>query len=337
MACAYSFDEGLSEEKFKEIVFSCAKKIKRIEKVEIYGLKVFVTVSSTSGISSWLFELDFNHNGNLTEACYIETENYDSNIPKRLRELIYEKLEPYMQVINEKRAIEEKRKKAEREKIECERRMREEQLRREKKEKRKRFYKKYGKSILVFIYAIIFAIMSFIGYYQYSKLIPTKYSDEDLIGLSYMEVEEKLEKAGFTNVWAEETKDLTLEQIDLENKVFEIKISDDTDFEKDEKYAYDTKIVIQYHAIISVYAPISAEEIDEQNHLEIQTQFKNAGFVNVSVEPIYDVVFGWFDFDGEIENITIKGKETFYAGEEFRPDDKVVIKYHTLKKKKPKE
>lgn len=209
--------------------------------------------------------------------------------------------------------------------------------RRAKQRRRKKFCKKHRKGIVVFVCIILLSILAAIGYYQYSKLIPTKYSDEELLGLNYTAVKQKLENAGFSNVSVVKTEDLTLEQIEQDNKVFEIKISDDTDFEKDDKYAYDTKIVIQYHALIPVCSPVSAEEIDEQNYLEILNQFKKAGFANVVAEPIYDVVLGWFDSDGEIESITIKGKESFYEGERFRPDDKVVIKYHTFKKNKPKE
>ena len=208
--------------------------------------------------------------------------------------------------------------------------------RRAKQRRRKNFCKKHRKGIVVFVCIILLSILTAIGYYQYSKLIPTGYNDEELVGLSYEAVEEKLESAGFTNISTIATEDLTLEQIELESIVFEIKISDDTDFEKDKKYPYDTEIIVRYHAIVPVSSPVSSKEIKKQNYNEVQTQFKEAGFVNISIEPIYDVVLGWFVSDGEIESITVNGEDEFYKGEEFRPDDAVVIKYHTLKKNKPK-
>ena len=94
---------------------------------------------------------------------------------------------------------------------------------------------------------------------------------------------------------------------------------------------------MRYHAIVPISSPASSNEIKKQNYHEVQAQFKEAGFVNISVEPIYDVVLGWFVSDGEIESITVNGEDEFYKGEEFRPDDAVVIKYHTLKKNKPKK
>lgn len=168
-------------------------------------------------------------------------------------------------------------------------------------------------------------------------MIPTGYNSEDLVGLSYETVEEKLEDAGFKNVSTVVENDLTIAQTELENIVFEVKINNDTEFNKDKKYPYDTEIVVRYHAITPVSSPVSSKEIKKQNYLDVQKQFKEAGFVNVSVEPIYDVVFGWFVSDGEIESVTINGEDEFYSGEEFRPDDEAVIKYHTLKKNKPKE
>ena len=336
-SCVYNFDEGLSKEDFNEIVFSCTKKIKRIENVEINGLAICVTVSSVSGISSWDFVLDFNDYGKLTGKCYSKSENSDSDIPKKLNELIYDKLAPYLDSINEKRKIEKEL--IEQEKLRKEQRKSKLAKKKhlEKKRRRKKFCKKHRKGIVVFVCIILISILTAIGYYQYSKLIPTGYNDEELVGLSYEAVEEKLESAGFTNTSTIATEHLTLEQIELEGSVFDIKICDDTDFEKDKKYPYDAEIIVRYHAIVLVSSPASSDEIKKQNYHKVQAQFKEAGFVNISVEPIYDVVLGWFVSDGEIESITVNGEDEFYKGEEFRPDDVVVIKYHTLKKNKPKK
>ena len=336
-SCVYCFDEGLSKEEFNKIVFSCTKKIKRIENVEIDGLALYATVSSVSGISSWDFTLDFNDYGKLTGKCYSKSENYDSDIPQKLNNLIYEKLEPYIDSINQKRKneeelIEQEKARKAQEESNCAKRKR-----RAKQRRRKKFCKKHWKGIVVFVCIILLSILTAIGYYQYIKLIPTGYNDEELVGLSYEAVEEKLENAGFTNISTIATEDLTLEQIELESIVFEIKISDDTDFEKDKKYPYDTEIIVRYHAIAPVSSPVSSKEIKKQNYHEVQTQFKEAGFVNISLEPIYDLALGWFVSDGEIESITVNGEDEFYKGEEFRPDDAVVIKYHTLKKNKPKK
>ena len=96
-SCVYQFNQGLSEEEFHSIVYSCVKKIKRIEKAEIDGLKISCLVTSQSGITQWRFILDYNDYGKLTGKCYSKSENDDSNIPERLNDLIYEKLESYIE------------------------------------------------------------------------------------------------------------------------------------------------------------------------------------------------------------------------------------------------
>lgn len=110
----YRFNEGLTEEKFKEIVLDCANKIKRIQNINVNGLTVYCTVISVTGLTSWKFILDYNDCGELTGKCYIKTGNYDSDIPQRLNDLIYEKLKPYIERIE--KVKESKRKEEEKEK-----------------------------------------------------------------------------------------------------------------------------------------------------------------------------------------------------------------------------
>ena len=201
----------------------------------------------------------------------------------------------------------------------------------------KYFCKKHKKSIAIVICIILLSILALLGYYQYSKLIPVYYNHSDLVSLSYNAVKDKLETAGFINISTIAAGDLTLEQTELEDVVFDIIINDNTAFNKNEKYPYDAEILVYYHTVTPVCSPISSKDIKRQNHLDIQKQFQEAGFVNISVEPIYDIVLGWFVSDGEIESITINGEDEFYKGEEFRPDDAVIIKHHTLRKNKPEK
>ena len=81
---AYRFSDGLTEEKFIEIVLACADKIKRIQNINIEGLTVYCTVISVTGLTSWKFILDYNDCGELTGECYIKTGNYDSDYTSTL-------------------------------------------------------------------------------------------------------------------------------------------------------------------------------------------------------------------------------------------------------------
>lgn len=223
-SCVYHFDKGLTEEEFKNIVLSCTKKIKRIEKVEIDMLSIICSVSSQSGISRWDFILDFNDFGCLTGKCYSKAENYDSNIPERLNDLIFEKLESY---------VEEAKPYVDTDEAETTP---------QKKNKTKKVKKKKNKkTIILLIMILLVAISSFIGYYEYQKLIPIGYSNFELEGLEYTDVMEKLESKGFTNVISKEISDLPVSREDETNIVTRVNIGNSTSFSSNKKYPYKVR------------------------------------------------------------------------------------------------
>ena len=88
----YDFNDGYTEEEFEEAVRKSAKSIKRIEAVEVEWPDVFARVRSNSGITSWMFHLDFNDYGKCTGKCWIDSDNNDSQIPETLKNRIVEAL-----------------------------------------------------------------------------------------------------------------------------------------------------------------------------------------------------------------------------------------------------
>ena len=80
-----SFSDGISEEEFSQIAAKSAKSIRRLS-IFVSGPKVYGTVLSASGISTWTFSLDFNDFGHITgKSWLIDCENYDSSIPDAFR------------------------------------------------------------------------------------------------------------------------------------------------------------------------------------------------------------------------------------------------------------
>ena len=55
-------------------------------------------------------------------------------------------------------------------------------------------------------------------------------------------------------------------------------------------------------------------------------------FANIQLVIKYDIITGWLTDDGEVESVVINGEKKFSAEAKFRPDAKIVITYHTLKK-----
>lgn len=79
-----SYDDGVSEEEFEQIIVKAKKSIPRIKSFTITGLVVDIEVKSQSGISIWKATIDFNDFGHLTGWYRVWSENDDSNIPKAL-------------------------------------------------------------------------------------------------------------------------------------------------------------------------------------------------------------------------------------------------------------
>lgn len=77
--------------------------------------------------------------------------------------------------------------------------------------------------------------------------------------------------------------------------------------------------------------PFSSSELEDgMQYTDAEEQFKNAGFTNIKLEKIEDLVTGWLTDDGEIEEISVNGDTEFSEGDEVEPDSNVVIRYHTF-------
>ena len=74
------FDTSLTYEQFVDIVRRETKSISRLS-VEISGAEVVGRVQSISGISSWIFTVDFNDWGAVTGEYWVMSSNCDSDIP----------------------------------------------------------------------------------------------------------------------------------------------------------------------------------------------------------------------------------------------------------------
>lgn len=81
---------SISPLEFEVLVNFIAKKIKRVTIKRINNGKVYCTVGSNSGVTSWDFSVDFLTNGDITPSYYIISGNADSNIPASFADSISE-------------------------------------------------------------------------------------------------------------------------------------------------------------------------------------------------------------------------------------------------------
>lgn len=80
--------DDVTQEGFEGIIEAAGRSIKRLESLSVDGHKVYGTVASLSGISSWKFVIDFDYKGHLTSDYTVASSNDDSGIAERVADLI---------------------------------------------------------------------------------------------------------------------------------------------------------------------------------------------------------------------------------------------------------
>lgn len=79
-----------------------------------------------------------------------------------------------------------------------------------------------------------------------------------------------------------------------------------------------------------IEVPKSASELKGENFKDVMTLLEIAGFTNLEVEIIDDLITGWLTKDGEVEKVSINGESDFSANGKYPHDAKIVISYHTF-------
>ena len=334
----FCYPDYLTQEQFEEIAKVSIKPMRK--KFSNYGVvdgKFYGTIISKSGISEWDFVVDFNDFGKLTGEYWLQSENHDSVIPRRVAETIRFAIceilaensnQPYNE-IDETVLNEDVKPNSDDEKPKPE------TSPKPRKPKEPSWASRHKGFIFIAILISITLMFGSYAYYEYQKLIPIGYEEGDLVGLEYNKVVEMLENSGFTYVTTEEISDLPLDEESSANLVTDIRLDEKPTFDEDTKYACDKHIVVVYHSLELLNAPVTSKEAKGTNYTDVMDKFKDAGFVNVKTNVIYDIITGWVTDDGQVKSITINSDEDFDTYDEYRPDAEVIITYHTYKKNDP--
>lgn len=206
----------------------------------------------------------------------------------------------------------------------------------ERQARNRAWRRKHKKGIGISIFILVIALIALFGYYEFSIRIPVGYSSSDLIGDDYETVVGALKASGFIFVDEDCIADLSVADASKENKVTSVKIGFTTNFDENKKFPSNTPIKVEYHIIKQVKVPLSAKEAKKMKYDEVVSEFTQAGFTNITVNVVYDIITGWLSEEGDIESITVNGDKKFSEGDSCRIDSEVVITYHDLKKNKPK-
>lgn len=201
-----------------------------------------------------------------------------------------------------------------------------------RKAKSKLILRKHLKELVLIVIILLMILFSYVGFKYYQKLIPVTFTSDSVVTEDYTEVEEKLKKAGFTNIIIQPIQELDINEIDKENLVSSIVINNDDYFKETSKYPYDSKIVINYYSAKMANLPLARKDAKGMDYREVVEQYEKAGFGKIVLKPKNDLRVGFLHSDGEVSTIKIDGEENYDESEVYRIDTSVEIIYHTYKK-----
>ena len=71
-----------------------------------------------------------------------------------------------------------------------------------------------------------------------------------------------------------------------------------------------------------------------KNYKDVIKKLDELGFTNIVEKPMYDIVLGWTE-EGEVDNVTINGFDTYKRGDVFKKDTEIVVSYHLKEEDDP--
>lgn len=330
---------------FCHIVKQSARYIKRVNILPIDDAIVYGTVRSNSGLSEWNFTIDFNDYGHLTGKYWLQSDNEESDVPRVIAEkisaLIRSFPDGFKQSQSSSKGTEYDNSNATVTDScgnETESKHFDKMWQAKKVVKKAAKKKAFKDEIKVFaclaLLSVLLGIFAFVFYLhkETQKFINVTVASTEAVGADYDQIVEKLEEAGFTNIYIEPEYDLEIENIEDEGKISGIKINGDSEFDDLSQYPYDAKIDIIFHALKNIEVPVSAKTAKKMNFAELEAMLKNAGFVNIRIEKKYDLITGWITKDGTVDEISINGDTVFSENAAYRPDAEIIIVYHTFKR-----
>lgn len=76
----------------------------------------------------------------------------------------------------------------------------------------------------------------------------------------------------------------------------------------------------------------SSSDFSKQNYRDVIQTLKTAGFTNIQMDVIEDIIVGWVTKDGEVERVSINGETTFYGSNWYKTDVPIVVTFHAKSK-----
>ena len=165
------------------------------------------------------------------------------------------------------------------------------------------------------------------------KRIQIKYHYSDLIGKNFKEVEKLLHNLAFNNIKMIAIKDIYVDSSYNVGQVEQVVISGNSYFVAGELIPYDAEIIITYHLKKEITIPFAEKDLRKINYVDAGERLRELGFTEIYEKAIKDLIVGWVKKDGSVEKVTIGSMCPFRRNSVFPYDTKIVIEYHTFKRK----
>ncbi len=165
------------------------------------------------------------------------------------------------------------------------------------------------------------------------KKINVQYDNCDLLGKDIDAVEILLYNQAFNNIKKIPIKDIYVDSPYRVGQVEQIVINGSSYFCVGDQIPYDAEIILTYHVKREITLPFNEKSLRRMNYIAAGDKLQKLGFTEIYERPINDLVMGWLKKDGSVEKITIGSIYPFKKHSVFAYDTKIVIEYHTYKKK----
>lgn len=73
--------------------------------------------------------------------------------------------------------------------------------------------------------------------------------------------------------------------------------------------------------------PASAQAFKYEDYRDVQKRLETAGFINISTNIKYDIIWGWTD-EGEVDSVSVDGRTDYEEKDVFKKDAPIIITYH---------
>ena len=76
--------------------------------------------------------------------------------------------------------------------------------------------------------------------------------------------------------------------------------------------------------------PLSARDFQGENYQDVINDLENAGFTNIHIQILDDLITGWLTRDGSVNQVSINGDTGFRSGAWFPTYAEIIVIYHTF-------